>query len=325
MWMNTLMGLRKATGLLKWTAAWLAFAALTWGAAPARAAQAMALAADAPAEVSVRDDRGVAHRFARPPQRIVSLLPSLSESVCALDACARLVGVDRYSNYPPALAAVPKVGGGLDPQIEAIVALQPDVVLAASASRAALRLESLGIQVLVFDPQSQADVLRVLQVLGALLYGPDDGRALAQWQAIQTGLARSAQQVPAGLRGAAVFFEVGQGPYAAGPNSFIGQTLTQLGLNNVVPAALGAFPRLNPEFIVRADPDVVLTTSASAEALAQYPGWRGMRALQNHHVCAFTPEQADVLVRPGPRMAQAAQVIVACLQRLAQAQPQPQP
>ena len=74
----------------------------------------------------VTDDRGVSVSFAQPPRRIVSLLPSLTETVCALGQCDRLVGVDRYSNYPDRVKKLPQVGGGLDPNIEAIVALKPD-------------------------------------------------------------------------------------------------------------------------------------------------------------------------------------------------------
>ena len=80
--------------------------------------------------VTVLDDRQQTIQIAQAPQRIVSLLPSLTETVCTLGACQRLVGVDRYSNWPEAvIAKLPKVGGGLDPSIEAIVALKPDVVL----------------------------------------------------------------------------------------------------------------------------------------------------------------------------------------------------
>ena len=73
--------------------------------------------------VQITDDRGRAVALPRSPQRIVSLLPSLTESVCELEQCHRLVGVDRYSNWPDAVVGkLPKVGGGLDPSIEAIVA-----------------------------------------------------------------------------------------------------------------------------------------------------------------------------------------------------------
>ena len=90
--------------------------------------------------LQVTDDRGMTVNFAQTPRRIVSLLPSLTESVCALDQCQRLVGVDRYSNYPASVQRLPKVGGGLDPNIEAIVALKPDAVILAISSRASERL-----------------------------------------------------------------------------------------------------------------------------------------------------------------------------------------
>ena len=87
--------------------------------------------------VQVTDDRGRVVKLAAPPQRIVSLLPSLTETVYALGECQRLVGVDRFSNWPGSIAAVPRVGGALDPSVESIVALRPDLVLMSTASRVA--------------------------------------------------------------------------------------------------------------------------------------------------------------------------------------------
>ncbi|MCV5334508.1 ABC transporter substrate-binding protein, partial [Escherichia coli] len=82
-------------------------------------------------------------------------LPSLTESVCELEQCHRLVGVDRYSNWPEAvIAKLPKVGGGLDPSIEAVVALKPDVVLMSVSSRASDRLEALGLTVVQLEPKT---------------------------------------------------------------------------------------------------------------------------------------------------------------------------
>ena len=130
----------------------------------------MCFLAMAPAHaLQVTDDRGVSVTFAHSPQRIVSILPSLTESVCALEQCQRLVGVDRYSNYPASVRSLPVVGGGLDPNIEAIVALRPDVVLMAVSSRASQRLESLGIKVLALEPKNHADVQRVLKKIGAFV------------------------------------------------------------------------------------------------------------------------------------------------------------
>ena len=113
------------------------------------------------AGLQVTDDRGVVVTLPQSPQRIVSLLPSLTETVCELGQCHRLVGVDRYSNHPASVRALPKTGGGIDPNIEAIVALKPDVVLMATSSRGVQRLEALGLKVLAMEPKSSADAQRV--------------------------------------------------------------------------------------------------------------------------------------------------------------------
>jgi iron complex transport system substrate-binding protein len=260
--------------------------------------------------LQVTDDRGTNVQFAQAPQRIVSLLPSLTESVCALEQCARLVGVDRYSNYPASVRTLPQVGGGLDPNIEAIVALRPDVVLLATASRASARLEALGLKVVALEPKTYADVQRVLGKLGLLLAVPDAARI---WRNIDAGVSAAAQSLPARVKNTRVYFEVNAAPYAAGTSSFIGETLTRLGVQNVVPAALGPFPKLNPEFVVRANPDLVMVGDRNSIGMAQRPGWGSIRAIREQRVCRFKPEQSDVLVRPGPRMAEAARMMAACL------------
>lgn len=258
----------------------------------------------------VTDDRGVSVSFAQPPQRVVSLLPSLAETVCELGACARLVGVDRYTNYPESLQHVPKVGGGLDPSIEAIVALRPDVVLMMTSSRASERLRALGIKVVALEPKTHADVQRVVLKIGAVLAVADAAKV---WRAIDAGVSAAAQSVPASAKGTRVYFEVNPGPFAASEASFIGETLTRLGVKNIVPGKLGPFPKLNPEFIVRADPDLIMAGEHSADGMTQRPGWQGMRAVRDGHVCIFSSNEADSLVRPGPRMAEGARLMAKCL------------
>lgn len=260
--------------------------------------------------VQVTDDRGVTITLPAAPQRIVSLLPSLAETVCALGQCARLVAVDRYSNFPTRLVKLQTVGGGLDPNIEAILTLRPDVVLMAPSARAWERLEALGLKVVALEPKSHADVQRVLRTLGTLLDVPDAGRI---WRTMDAEVSAVAQSLPAPLRGTRVYFEVGEGPYAASESSFMGETLARLGVKNIVPAALGPFPKLNPEFIVRANPDVIMVGQRGAEGLAARPGWRSLRALREQRVCAFSAVQADALVRAGPRMAEGARLMAQCL------------
>ena len=262
------------------------------------------------AGLQITDDAGVQVAFDRSPQRIVSLLPSLAETVCALGECARLVGVDRYSDFPASLKRLPQVGGGLDPNIESIVALRPDLVLMAVSSRAGERLRSLGIKVLALEPKTHADVQRVMLKLGQLLEVADAHKI---WRAIDAGVLAAAQSIPPKAHGARVYFEVNQGPYAAGESSFIGETLSRLGARNIVPASLGPFPKLNPEFIVRADPDLIMVGQRSVDGMAQRPGWVAMRAMREQRLCVFTPAESDTLVRPGPRMAEGARLMARCL------------
>jgi iron complex transport system substrate-binding protein len=259
--------------------------------------------------------------FAQSPQRIVSLLPSLTESVCAMDQCQRLVGVDRYSNYPASVRSLPVLGGGLDPNIEGIVALKPDVVLLATSSRASQRLESLGIKVVALEPKSHADVRRVLGKIGVLLDIPEAAGAARLWRTIDASVEAAAQSLSPRAKRARVYFEVNRGPYAAGESSFIGETLTRLGVKNVVPASLGPFPRLNPEFVVRANPDVIMVGNRSMQAMASYPGWGSIKAVREQRICVFGEAESDVVVRPGPRMAEAARLMARCLEDKAPAAP----
>ncbi len=263
--------------------------------------------------LQITDDRGVTLTFAQSPQRIVSLLPSLTESVCALGQCQRLVGVDRYSNWPQTLSKLPQLGGGLDPNIEAIVALKPDVVLVASSTRAIEQLVSLGIKVVALEPKVHADMQRVLATLGQLLAIPPEQGANRVWRDIDAAMTAAALSVPAKARGAQVYFEVNAAPYAAGQESFIGETLTRLGAKNIIPKGLGPFPKINPEFVVRANPDVIMVSRRGVAGMEQRPGWASMRAIRDNHVCMFSSEEDDILVRAGPRMAQAAQLMAQCL------------
>ena len=263
------------------------------------------------------DARGVRVRLERAPQRIVSLLPSLAESVCALGACGHIVGVDRYTTWPPALAQLPRLGGGLDPNVEAVLALRPDVVLVSMASRAVQRLEALGLKVIALEPRTHAEVREVLRTLAAMLALPPGQGAEPLWAQIEQGLAQAARAVPPSARGQRVYFEASRGPYAAGESSFIGETLARLGLVNIVPAALGPFPRLSPEYVVRADPDLLMGGRRSlGDGSEPYPGWSALRAMQSGRVCRFAGTEAELMIRPGPRLAEAAMAMAQCVQRL---------
>lgn len=248
----------------------------------------------------------------KPPQRIVSLLPSLTETVCALGQCDKLVGVDRYSNWPPSIAKLPRLGGGLDPNIESVVALKPDLVLMATSARGAERLQALGLTVLALEPRTHADVQRVMGLVAQALHLPaqDSERV---WRHIDAAVNAAAQSISAQAKGHRVYFEVSPAPYGASESSFIGETLQRLGARNILPASLGPFPHINPEFVVRAQPDLIMVGDSNFSDMRARPGWQHLRAMREQRVCIFQPQASDVLVRAGPRMAEAARLMAQCL------------
>lgn len=269
------------------------------------------MASTAPAVV-LRDDRQIEVTLAKPPQRIVSLLPSLTETVCALGQCQKLVGVDRYSNWPESLAKLPRMGGGIDPNIESVLAAKPDLVLMATSARGADRLAALGLTVLALEPRSHADVQRVMRIVAQALDVPvqESDRV---WRHIDAAVNAAAQAIPAHAKGQRVYFEVSRAPYGASESSFIGETLQRLGARNILPASLGPFPKINPEFVVRAQPDLIMVGDSNFADMTTRPGWQNMRAMRMQRVCHFKSEESDVLVRAGPRMAEAARLMAKCL------------
>ena len=257
----------------------------------------------------VRDDTGQTTHFDTPPMRVISLLPSLTETVCALNACDRLVGVDRYSNWPAAVQKLPQLGGGLDPSIEAVVALKPDVVLMAVSSRASLRLRGLGLKVVALEPKTLSAMRRVTETVGQVLQVPGAQALLRQIDADVQAVAAS---LPAGVRGQRVYFEVTPAPHAAGRGTFIDELMGALGLVNIIDPALGPYPKINPELVVRADPDLIMISQGGVADVARRPGWAHLRALRGGQVCPFNPAQRDILIRAGPRMAEAARLMADC-------------
>lgn len=273
----------------------------------------------AAAGLSIVDDAGTAVSLPGPPVRIVSLLPSLTEAVCVLGACDRLIGVDRWSNWPEQVKALPRLGSLDEAPLERIVALKPDLVLLAPSSRVAPRLRQLGLKVAELDARDLPGVALLLQKVAALLGQPE--AATRRWATIQAEMDAAARSVPASARGHAVYVEVSSAPHAAGESSYIGQMLHQQGARNIVPASLGPFPKLNPEFVVRARPELVIVAADEVAALRRRPGWSAIPAVRAQRICALGPREMDALSRPGPRLPEAARVLAACLTKAWRAQP----
>lgn len=272
----------------------------------------------APAGSAVlRDDLQHEAFLPRYPHRIITLLPSFTEIVCALGACNRLVATDRYSNWPTQVKALPKVGEFEDAYVEPIVRLKPDLVLLSRSQRVTDRLRELGVHSFVLNTESYADIGHTVRVIGEILGVPD--RAAQLNDTIENAVREVAEQARAQRRGdgPTVYFEVDRGPYAAGPASFIGELLTRLGTRNIVTADLGPFPKLNPEYVVRHNPDIIFVSPTEAKGLADRPGWDQIRAVKEQRVCSLSPQVRDIIVRPGPRVAEGMHSMADCLVRVA--------
>lgn len=267
--------------------------------------------------IVITDAGHQALRFDAPPRRIVSLVPSVTESVCELGECARLVATDIFSNWPESVRSLPKAGGFEDLQVEQVVRAKPDVVLLAHAPRVLDHLRSLGIPTFEFESESYPDIARNITILGVLLGVPDRAKSLnEQIETSVNGVAAQARARLAGRR-PLVYFEVDSGPYGAGPQSFIGQELARLGARNILTPDLGPFPALNPEYIVRANPDVIIISPNEAPHLVNRPGWSQIRAVREQRICSFSPEVRDTVVRPGPRVPAGLKALADCLVRVA--------
>jgi iron complex transport system substrate-binding protein len=263
------------------------------------------------APVSVVDDRGISVVFEKPPQRVVSLIPSITESVCALGKCSTLVGVDRFSNWPKSIQALPQLGSMGDINLERLVQLKPDLVFLEKASPVITRLQSLGMKTFALDVKSMSDEERALKKLDLVLGTSESARV---WNQIQAEILRASKQLPTRGNNITVYFEVNPAPFAAGRTSFIGEILSRLGLVNIISESLGPFPKINPEFVVKAKPEIILLSESTTVDLLKRPGWGTIPAIANQRICRFTSDQNDVLVRPGPRMGEAALIISQCIQ-----------
>jgi iron complex transport system substrate-binding protein len=266
---------------------------------------------DAPAgsaSIALTDDAGHAVRLAAPAQRVISLVPSVTETIIALGAGNRIVGRTEY-DHDSSLAAVPLIGRGLSPSVEAIVALRPDLVIVwASDKRGDLRsqLEKAGIATFAFNVQDTTDAFRVVRVMGEALGRQSTADSLQT--ALRTSL-RETQSRAAGRSRRRVFYVVyNDPPMTAGPGTFIDQLLDIAGADNVFHDAPSNWPTVSLEEVVQRDPDIVVLpvgemSSPIGERLRNTAGWRDLRAVKNNCLALV---DADLVNRPGPNVAVAA-------------------
>jgi len=258
--------------------------------------------------LTVTDDLGRRVTLNAEPRRIISMLPSHTETLIALGAGDRLIAIDRYSNYPVAVTdRLPKVGSAFQPNLEAILALKPDLVLAdeSTSSRLTQKLEQAGLTVYGGTAQTYNEVFDKVAVLGKLINRETPATRLITSMRSELN---DLQQRVRGLPDISTYYEIDPSPYSVGPQSFIGTLLNKAGGTTIVPARLGDFPKIDPELIVKANPQAMIGLSV-AEARTR-PGWAGLRAVTAGRVFKPSDEEQDALSRPGPRLPAALRTLI---------------
>lgn len=250
-----------------------------------------------------------------PPLRIVTMVPTHTETVCALGACDRLVGVDSFSNVPAEVTRLPDLGSAFDADLEALIALEPDLVLTDEYSGLAEALAPLRIAVYAGTPQTVAEVWTTTEALAVLL-GLESEAALLVGRA--QGRVEALSESVAGLPAPRVFVELDATPYSVGPGSYLGELLTLARADNIVPARLGDFPQVDPELVVAEDPQVMILLDApygeSAETVAARPGWGALSAVRDGAVIELDQASVDLLTRAGPRLPDALELLIELLE-----------
>lgn len=251
-----------------------------------------------------------------PVDRIVTLTPSATELVAALGAADKLVAVDDYSTYPPEVAGLPRVGSFLQPHLEAIMRVHPQVVIADDVHADIVgSLRDVGIEVVLAPMHALPDLKTAFARVGARL--GRDAEARTQADAIEDAIeAARARKRGAGLRVLIVIDrEAGGlgGMVAAATGSWLDELIAITGADNVLAGSPVRYPKLSPEEVLRSRADVILDVSFAADPADAQTVWSAMPtvpAVANHRVRVL---KAPYLLSPSPRVAAALAAIEAAL------------
>ena len=265
--------------------------------------------------ISLTDDDGVQVTIDAEPERIVTFAPSMTEIVFALGLGDRLVGVSGpFDDFPAQAKDIERVGGagefGVDPNLENVVALEPDLFLTIAGGEAwKEQLRGLGITVLTLNATDFDDLLADIRTVGIVTGAVQEADDLA------TEMAAQAEEVEAlATERVTCFFEAYYPPLTTvGPNTFIYDLLERAGCDPVTADATSDYPEWSVDDLVADGPAVYLATFESAKSptqIAERPGFKGILAVANGNVVLL---DSDLVTRPGPRVVQGLQEISAAL------------
>lgn len=237
------------------------------------------------------------------PQRIVSLAPSVTETLFALGFGNRLVGVTTYCDYPAEAQKLPKIGGFMSPGLEVILAKRPDLVIGVSSATDPVKvreMERLGLKVTLISLASVSDILSSIKSIARLLGNPEVGERLAQKITRQFDQVKK-RVAPAPRR--PTLLAVGLRPLVAvGGKNFIDELITLAGGENIAGNAAQPWLNLPDEYVVAKAPQVIIEAGMGSERSESVKHWADLKsipAVKERRVYAYP---SDKILRPGPRI-----------------------
>jgi ABC-type Fe3+-hydroxamate transport system substrate-binding protein len=251
---------------------------------------------------SFDDALGRKVELSQPPERIISLVPAVTEILFKLDLQDKLVAVTDYCDYPEAAKKLPKVGKYSRPSLESILLYKPDLVMAsASMNRRSLvkRLESLNIPVYIIFPHNIEDTLKTIITIGTINGRQDKAETVVA--AIQTKIDGIEKHLEQTKKPDILTFIMLRPLTVAGPETFIDDIIIRTGGNNIVPPGPSRYPTWNTEALLTLDPEVIVVSSHPGQPDPQqfFQQWPQLQAVKNNRIVQI---EADWLHRPGPRM-----------------------
>jgi iron complex transport system substrate-binding protein len=283
--------------------------ALSWACAPAPAEEPAPAAEGSSFPIEVTDQAGRVVRVDKMPEKIVSLAPSNTEIVYALGLEDKLVGVTEYCDYPEAAKAKPKIGGYSTVDVEKVVEIQPDLILAANIHKKEVipRLEELGLTVLTLDPKTIDQVLEAINLVGRVTGRVEQASALtAQMQARIKAVTDKTEAIPEAER-PRVFYILWHDPLrTVSAESRIHELIVKAGGINIAADLEGGYPTISLEAVIMANPEVIIAGSghgSGKDAPFQFamtePRLAEVEARKQGRVYEI---DANLTSRPGPRI-----------------------
>lgn len=261
--------------------------------------------------VTLTDDGGSEVTLEAEPQRIISLTPSHTEILFALGLGDRVAGVTTFCDYPEEAKTKEQVGSFADIDLEKVVGLNPDLVLATSlhAQEIAPALRERGITVMVLEATNVETTLEEIAIIGQATGHAQEAEALvADIQAHLDEIAAKVSQVSERPR---VFWELDPSLYTAGKDSFSDGLITLAGGDNVGTLLPGEWPQFNLEAMIEADPELIVLADhgfgETAETVKARPGWGDISAVKDGRIIEV--EDINLISRPGPRVAEAVEYL----------------